>query len=154
VLKRIKELIIYSAGGSPMQYEEFIKLIQKRGNIKSFGVAERAASAVLEVLGENLAKDEAISLSQQLPTHIRYAIIENNIAECFGLDEFIQRVMVREEVPLKEAENHVRTVLPVVGEVIDVDEVQDALSGLSENIRLVLTGAEVKPSVKKQKRFA
>jgi uncharacterized protein (DUF2267 family) len=127
-----------------MEYEDFIKRIQKRGGIKEFGVAERAASAVLEVLGENLASEEAITLSQHLPTHIRYAIVENNIAECFGLDEFIQRVMVREEVPLKEAENHVRTVLPLLQEVIDIDALEDELSSLSENIRLLLTGAEAR----------
>jgi uncharacterized protein (DUF2267 family) len=129
-----------------MQYEEFIKRVQERGKIKDFGVAERAASAVLEVLGENLEKDDAIILSQQLPTHMRYAIVENNIAECFGLDEFIQRVMVREEVPLKEAENHVRAVLPLLREVIDMDASEDALSGLSENIRVFLTGVEAKSS--------
>jgi len=132
-----------------MQYEEFIKRIQERGNIKDFGVAERAASAVLEVLGENLEKDEAISLSRQLPAHMRYALVENNVAECFGIDEFIQRVMVREEVPLKEAENHVRTVLPLLREVIDLEASEDALSGLSENIRLFLTGAETESRQKK-----
>lgn len=121
-----------------MEYERFIKLVQERGGIEQFGVAERAASAVLEVLGEHLTEEQANSIAEQLPTHIRDAILQKNTAGSFGLQEFIRRVAEREEVTVREAEPHVLTVLAVLPDVISFEKARDAVKQLPEEISALL----------------
>jgi uncharacterized protein (DUF2267 family) len=121
-----------------MEYEKFIKLIQERGQIEQFGVAERAASAVMEVLGEHLDEEQAISIARQLPTHIRDAILTNNVASSFGLDEYIRRVADREEIGPQDAEYHIRAVFSVMPDAISLDKAQDAVAQLPADIRALL----------------
>ncbi|MEW6117794.1 MAG: DUF2267 domain-containing protein [Nitrospirota bacterium] len=125
-----------------MEYEEFITLIQQFGRIEQFGVAERAVSAVLEVLGEHLSEEQAISIARQLPTHIRDAIMTNNVASSFGLDEFIRRVADREEIGPAEAEKHIRAVFSVLTDAIDLDKARDAIARLPEDIRALLSAEQ------------
>ncbi|MBZ0158014.1 MAG: DUF2267 domain-containing protein [Alphaproteobacteria bacterium] len=124
-----------------MHYDSFIRLIQERGRLERFGEAERAASAVLEVLGEHLSAEQAVRIAEQLPTHIRDAVLQNNVAHSFGLEEFIRRVSDREEVGLQDAENHIRAVFSVLPDVISLDAARDAISQLPEEIRSLLSPA-------------
>ncbi|MEW5744245.1 MAG: DUF2267 domain-containing protein [Nitrospirota bacterium] len=121
-----------------MEYDAFIKLIQESGQIDRFGVAERAASAVLEVLGEHLTEARAIGLARELPTHIRDAVMQNNTAQSFDLTEFIQRVVDREEITFPEAENHVRTVLSVLPELVSPETLQGVAGQLPGELRALL----------------
>ncbi len=124
-----------------MEYDKFIRLIQEHGKLARFGEAERAASAVLEVLGEHLSPEQASSIAEQLPTHIRDAITQNNAAKHFGLEDFIRLVGDREDVGLKDAETHVRAVFSVLSDAISFDKAQDAISQLPEAIRALLSPA-------------
>ena len=124
-----------------MEYEKFIELIRERGGLERFGEAERAASAVLEVLGEQLTTGQANSIDEQLPTHIRDAIMQNNMSRPFGLHEFIRLVSDRESVGPAEAEAHVRAVLSVLSDTISLDKAKEALERLPEEIRELLVPA-------------
>ncbi len=130
-----------AAGGreEAMEYERFIKLIKERAGLARFGEAERAASAVLEVLGEHLSTEQAAGIAGQLPTHIRDAITQNNAARQFGLEEFIRLVGEREEVGIRDAENHVHAVFSVLSDAISLHEAQDAVEQLPEAIRALFS---------------
>ncbi|HEX8947702.1 MAG TPA: DUF2267 domain-containing protein [Dissulfurispiraceae bacterium] len=121
-----------------MEYERFIKLVQERGGLERFGEAERAASAVLEVLGEQLTPDQANSIDEQLPTHIRDAIMQNNMARPFGLHEFIRLVSDRQSVGPVEAETHIRAVFSVLSDTISLDKAKEAVDRLPVEIRELL----------------
>jgi uncharacterized protein (DUF2267 family) len=117
-----------------MQHDEFIGQVQHRARLSSRGDAEVATRATLETLAERLAGNEPSNAASQLPRGIADYMqhIDAGMGERFSLDEFFQRVSVREGVELPQAVFHARAVIEVLQEAVSQGEINDIRAQLPE----------------------
>lgn len=105
-----------------MQYDQFVGQAQSRARLASNGQAVAAIRATLETLGERLAGGAADKLAAELPREIgeylRHATPVDLYGDSFGLDEFFQRVSMREREDLPAATYHARAVIEVLQEAV------------------------------------
>lgn len=110
-----------------MQHDEFITQVRHRANLRTSGDAELATRATLETLAERLAGNEANNAAAQLPKGIAQ-YLQHQYAGTgvrLSLDEFFQRISLREGVELPKAVNHARAVIEVLSQAISPGEIQD-----------------------------
>lgn len=110
-----------------MQHDEFIAQVRNCANLRTSGDAELATRATLETLAERLAGNEANNAAAQLPRGIAQ-YLQHQYAGAgvrLSLDEFFQRISLREGVELPKAVNHARAVIKVLAEAISPGEIQD-----------------------------
>lgn len=110
-----------------MQHDEFIAQVKHRANLRTSGDAELATRATLETLAERLAGNEADNAAAQLPRSIAQ-YLQHQYAGAgvrLSLDEFLQRISLREGVELPKAANHARAVMEVFTEAISPGEIED-----------------------------
>lgn len=113
-----------------MQYHEFVGQVQHRARLGTEGDAVRAVHATLETLGERLFGGEAHNLAAQLPKEIGDYLERPVDSESFDLDEFYDRVAMREGVDLPDAVYHARVVIEVLRDAVSpgvLDKVLDQL---------------------------
>ncbi len=115
-----------------MKYDEFINQVQSQARLSSSGEAVSATRATLEVLGQRLFGDEAKNLAAQLPSEISYYLLQPEINESFGVDEFFNRVSEREGVDLPDAVHHARVVISVLQEAVSPGEIEDVRAQLPD----------------------
>jgi uncharacterized protein (DUF2267 family) len=118
-----------------MKYEEFIEQVQKRANLVSQSEAERAARAALETLAERISPKERLDAASQLPKGLAWYLRQPFIGtgkqpapsptRNFSLDEFFQRVSIREDVPLATAREHAHAVMSVLSDALSKGEFED-----------------------------
>jgi uncharacterized protein (DUF2267 family) len=102
-----------------MDYHQFLGQVQHRAQLGTFEEAVRATRATLETLGERLYGGEAGNLAAQLPEELGHYLLETAAcSEAFDLDEFINRVQMREGVDLPLAVFHSRVVCQVMREAV------------------------------------
>lgn len=110
-----------------MQHDEFITQVRHRANLRTSGDAKLATRATLETLAERLAGNEANNAAAQLPKGIAQ-YLQHQYAGTgvrLSLDEFFQRISLREGVELPKAVNHARAVIEVLSQAISPGEIQD-----------------------------
>lgn len=110
-----------------MQYEEFIDRVGQRAGLGSDAEAERAARAVLTVLGEYLSGGEGPDLASQLPQGLAEILRQQppNRSMIFSLNDFVQMVGEEEGVDDEEALAHTRAVFGVLREAASEGEMED-----------------------------
>jgi uncharacterized protein (DUF2267 family) len=115
-----------------MKHDEFIRQVQHRARLSSRGEAERATHATLETLAERLTGGEAKDMASQLPHELGQHLRRDwsGTGERFSLEEFFQRVSVREGVELPEAVSHARAVIEVLSEAVSKGEMDDVRAQL------------------------
>lgn len=102
-----------------MTYDEFVGQVQHRARLASEGEAVRVIRSTLETLGERLFGGASGNLASQLPQEIGIYLTEPIPSEAYGLDEFMQRVSVREgNADLPAAWFHARAVMSVVRDAV------------------------------------
>ena len=120
-----------------MKYDEFMVQVERRTGVDSREAAIRATTATLETLAERLAGGEAKDLASQLPPEIG-AYLQQPFAgagESFSLDEFFQRVSIREGVPVQDAAYHARIIIALISEVVSMGEIENVRSQLPADFR-------------------
>jgi uncharacterized protein (DUF2267 family) len=126
-----------------MRYHEFIGKVQNRARLGTTGEAVRATRATLEVLGERLYGGAAENLAAQLPSELGNYLTERKENQSFNLDEFFERVSVREKVDLPRAVHHARAVISVVQEAVTEGEIEDVRAQLPDEYdQLFESGSE------------
>ncbi len=116
-----------------MQYDEFIGHVHNRAQMATRGEAVRAIHATLQTLGERLTGGEAGDLAAQLPPEIgTYLQMGSDVADSFGLNEFLRRVAEREQVDPPDATHHTRVVIEVLGEAVTPGELGDVRAQLPD----------------------
>lgn len=133
-----------------MQFHEFLGQVQHHARLPSTGHALAASRATLVTLGERLAGGEAAHLAAQLPREIAHFLTMGEPASLgsgqrFGLDEFINRVSLREGIDLPLAALHAQAVLRVVDDAVSPGEMAQVRHQLPEDIRRLLPGAPIVP---------
>jgi uncharacterized protein (DUF2267 family) len=94
-------------------------------------MAEILTRATLEVLAQRISGGETRDLAEQLPPEFDEALQpENEKAEPFDLEVFIQRVADRALVDFDAARAGVRAVFQTLSEAVTGDEFDDVLAQL------------------------
>lgn len=116
-----------------MDADVLLKTIDLEGDFRDRLHAERAAQAVLSVLGERLQGREPADLAAQLPQPLAEALPVEGGGESFGVEEFDRRVAEREggRCSLPEAHRHAAAVLQAVLSSVSRGERRDVAAQLS-----------------------
>src|SRR2546429_233412 len=117
-----------------MTYDEFISRVQDRTRLGTLGEIIGTIHATLETLAERLTDDEAKDIASQLPREVAVYLLGSVLVEPdrMSLDEFLYRIMRREEMNPPNAVEHARSVLEVVAEAIAEGEKPEALDPLPQ----------------------
>ncbi len=118
-----------------MRYEEFIEEVQKRAHLASKDEAKRATRAALETLAESISPKERYDAASQLPKGLALYLKEPFLGpgkqpapshkRNLSLDEFFQRMSIREDVPLETAREHAHAVMSVLVDALSKGEFED-----------------------------
>lgn len=133
-----------------MQFREFLGQVQHQAQLPTLGHALSATRATLETLGEHLAGGEPSNLAAQLPREIAHYVTSGapssmGHGQRFGVDEFINRVSLREGVAAPQAAHHAQAVLSVLASAVSPGEMAQVRGQLPEDIRRLLPGATIVP---------
>ena len=123
--------------GETLDREAFIDVVATAAHLNAEG-AERATRAVLQTLGERIARGEARDLAARLPAEVAPWIATTSPAEGFDVDEFVRRVAQREGVDEPTAYGHVRAVLDALARAVGPDELADVAAELSKDYAALL----------------
>ncbi len=113
-----------------MKYEEFIEQVQKRAYLASKIEAQRATRAALETLAESLSKEERY-LPRGLALYLEQPFLGNwhqpapSNKRPLSLEEFFQRMSIREDVPPSTARQHAHAVMSVLVDAVSRGEFED-----------------------------
>jgi uncharacterized protein (DUF2267 family) len=118
-----------------MKYEEFIEEVQKRAHLASKNEAKRATRAALETLAESISQKERYDAASQLPKGLALYLKEPFLGpgkqpspspkRNLSLDEFFQRMSIREDVPPETAREHAHAVMSVLVDALSKGEFED-----------------------------
>ncbi|GHO94605.1 hypothetical protein KSF_046530 [Reticulibacter mediterranei] len=118
-----------------MKYEEFIEQVQKRAPLASQDEARRATRATLETLAECLSKEERHDAASQLPRGLAMYLQQPFLGpekqpspsrkKDFSLDDFFERMSIREDMPKNTAREHARVVMSVLSDALSCGELED-----------------------------
>lgn len=126
-----------------MKYQEYIDAVADRADV-TFEEAELLSYATLQTLGERISAGEARDLAAQLPKGLQEAMSKpEELAEPFGLGEFIRRVSIRAGVDPVLAGDAVRATLTTLREAVTDGEFDDILAQLPKEYRAVIEPAPV-----------
>jgi uncharacterized protein (DUF2267 family) len=132
-----------------VNYTEFIDAVARRARVPS-EEAEDVTRATLETLTDRITAGQASRIAGQLPVELRQHLhkttsaIGAQIAESFGVDEFVERVAERGGGDLTMADGGMRAVLSTIGEVVSRDELEDLVSQLPKEFwEMIQAGARV-----------
>ncbi|NMH99297.1 DUF2267 domain-containing protein [Pseudonocardia acidicola] len=118
----------------PWPIEEFLSRVADRAGI-DLEAAARATEATLEILAERIAGGEVRDLSRELPPELHPPLqrgdeASGGLATRMTLDEFVERIAKREDVPVDVARVHARAVLSTVRDAVQPKEFHDLASEL------------------------
>jgi uncharacterized protein (DUF2267 family) len=118
----------------PMGVDDFLKLVVRRTALDS-PHAHWATEAVLETLAERIAGGESDDIAEHLPPELRPPLERGKArtrgkAQRMSLDEFIQRIALREEVSFEEALDRARAVFAALRQSLPDKEYSDLLAEL------------------------
>lgn len=133
-----------------MQFREFLGQVQHQAQLPTLGHALAATRATLETLGERLAGGEPAQLAAQLPREIAHLVTlggpySMGRGQRFDVDEFINRVALREGIAPPLAAHHAQAVLQVLAQAVSPGEMAQVRGQLPEDIRRLLPGASIVP---------
>lgn len=129
-----------------MSYEDFVDAVAERAGL-SAPQATAISHATLETLADRISGGEADELAALLPDrlaeHLRKPASQE-LADPFGLAEFVQRVAARADVDPPVANAGVRAVFSTLREAVKLREFEDMVAQLPKDFSEVL--APVGPS--------
>ncbi|HEY0531523.1 MAG TPA: DUF2267 domain-containing protein [Actinoplanes sp.] len=127
-----------------MDYDAFISVIQDAlGSDRE--TAERAARAVLSVLGKRLGTDEARVFVSHLPPEVGGWLHTSGGAQSFDAEEFVRRVAEQEDTDPGTAERHVIFVLAALARALPDREYEHMVARLSKDYAPLLPKAATPP---------
>lgn len=107
-----------------MDYNEFMAKVREYGGLSPED-SLRTVEAVLETLGERLAKKHREHLAAQLPRELKPFVLKHSQTQLFSLELFYQYVATRAKLPFHDAIKQSRAVVWVLQEAVAAGEVHD-----------------------------
>jgi uncharacterized protein (DUF2267 family) len=115
-----------------MQFDQFVGKVQHRAKLSGSDEALNAIQATLETLAVRTTGEEATNLAAQLPEEIGKFLKAGGRAESFSIDEFFNRVSIKEDVDKPVSVYHVRAVMSVLKEAVSAGEMEDLRAQLPD----------------------
>jgi uncharacterized protein (DUF2267 family) len=137
-----------------MDHDQFIDLVRRRANVPASRridgmpltdteTATILTRATLQVLAQRISGGEARDVARQLPPDLDEALRpEQEQAEAFDLEVFVQRVADRALVDFEAAEAGGRAVFQTLREAVTGDEFEDVLAQLPREYTALLDESE------------
>jgi uncharacterized protein (DUF2267 family) len=137
-----------------MDHDQFIDLVRQRANVPASRridgmpltdteMAKILTRATLQVLAQRISGGEARDVARQLPSDLDEALRpEQEQAEAFDLEVFVQRVADRALVDFEAAKAGVRAVFQTLREAVTGDEFEDVLAQLPREYTALLDESE------------
>lgn len=122
-----------------MDYSEFIGEIQHRLELGTQGKAVRAIRATLTTLGERVQEGEATDLAGPLPMEIDWYIESADHGQRFDFDEFVSRVVRREDRDpddpdaRSDAVYHAQAIFALVADNVPGNEIEQVRQQLPDD---------------------
>lgn len=126
-----------------MNYEAFIKNVQRHCHLQSRTEAVAAIRATLMTLGERITGEECGDLAAQLTEEIAFYLREGSmrVSRKLSYPEFIQRVAERASLSITEAHFRARGVMAVLTEAVSAGEMHDVRSQLPRDFAPLFASA-------------
>lgn len=118
-----------------MEHARFVHEVRERAGLETDEEVETAVQAALTTLSERVPDEEARNLAEQVPHEIGEHLTAADDLRSFGYDEYVTRVMEREELDADRdaAERHAQAVVGVLVEAVTPRQGNDILPYLSED---------------------
>lgn len=113
-----------------MRYDEFLAKVREHGEYADQAEAERAARAVLGLLGQRLVDGERKDLAAQLPGELQSAVLTADPTEAFGVEEFLRRLAQQLSATEQTAQWDASAVLTTLAEAVSGGELNQILTQL------------------------
>ncbi|MCW3014131.1 MAG: hypothetical protein JWO02_1223 [Solirubrobacterales bacterium] len=120
-----------------MDNDTFITVVMQQANMGR-EKAERATRAVLQTLGERIAKGEAADLAAELPPELAPFIATTTDAERFDREEFVRRVARRLDSDHETAERYAGAVFEALARAVSENEWEDLVAELPKDFAPLL----------------
>jgi uncharacterized protein (DUF2267 family) len=118
-----------------MEYDEFVQTVAERANVPP-DLAKALIHATMFTLGERITGGQVRDLAAQLPTGLQPPVIPpEEVAQRFGVEEFVQRVEKRANVDETLARKGVRAVFATMRDAVSKKEFQDVMDQLPNEFR-------------------
>ncbi|MFB6120419.1 MAG: DUF2267 domain-containing protein [Halobacteriaceae archaeon] len=129
--------------GPQVDAAEALEQVKHLADLDSTEAARETTEAVLRTLGERLARGEAEDLADFLTPDLRAWLLapENEDAEEFPPEEFVERVAEREGVDTETAHDRVQAVFDGLSLMVREDELDRARTQLPESYHTLLAPA-------------
>ncbi len=115
-----------------MQFDQFVGKVQHQAKLSGTDEALRAIQATLETLAERTAGKEAHNLAAQLPEEIGKYLKSSGPTDSFSIDEFFNRVAVKENVDKPVSVFHARAVINVIQSAVSAGEIENLRAQLPD----------------------
>jgi uncharacterized protein (DUF2267 family) len=112
-----------------VEYPTFISMVEEQAGLPR-EEARRAVEATLSTLAERISGGEANDVAEQLPPELRPLLRDDEMAQGFSLDEFLERVARREGVDTERAARDARAVFAALSRAVPGEELADLASQL------------------------
>src|SRR4051812_9900703 len=122
------------------EYERFITTVEQKAHL-GWEKAERVARTTLSVLADRLSAGEARDIAAQLPGDLGKHLESADGAQPFDANEFLRRIVEREDVDLDTAERHARAVFAALGRTLGEAELRDMAAELPKSFGPLLKAA-------------
>ncbi len=121
-----------------MNYEEFIRVVQERGQMRTERDTLIAIEATLKTLGERLTDLQAAHLASLLPFEIGLFLTVVDTNKDYSLNSFFKHVAGREGQPLDDSMGHALAVISVLEDTLPPGELQGTLAALPEDYKKLM----------------
>ncbi|AEM85011.1 MULTISPECIES: DUF2267 domain-containing protein [Streptomyces] len=113
-----------------MEYDEFIRLVAQRAHVPEDQAAPLTRATML-TLAERITGGEARDLAAVLPPEVAPPLVPpEDVAQKFGVDEFVRRVSERANTDETVARRAVRAVFMTLQQAVPGKEFQDVMDQL------------------------
>jgi uncharacterized protein (DUF2267 family) len=124
----------YHPPGQVLSLDEWLARVSDRAGIDRES-AMGASRAVLAVLAERIASGETDDLRKEVPAELAEALLlgsrrKHGVAQRMGLEDFVRRVALLEDVDEQQARVHARAVLSTLRDSVTQKEFRDLESEL------------------------
>jgi uncharacterized protein (DUF2267 family) len=124
----------------PGEAGDFLRRVQRLGELSSRDEAETAARLTLSVLGDRISGGQAADLAAALPGELRPCLEQTaEPAQAFGIEEFLRRIADPQQTDPQTARRQAKAVLRAVREYTPGKEIADTMAQLPPDLASLLS---------------
>lgn len=124
----------------PGEAGDFLRRVQRLGELSSRDEAETATRLTLAALGDRISGGQAADLAAALPGELRPCLEQTaEPAQAFGIEEFLRRIADPQQTDPQTARRQAKAVLHAVREYTPGKEIADTIAQLPPDLASLLS---------------